>query len=141
MATHSSVLAWRIPGTGEPGGLPSMGSQSRTQLKRLSSSSSSSLQCWRPRFDPWMGKIPWRRKGQPTPAFLPGKPHGQRSLEGYSLWGRKESDTTEQLTLTFPLPFSVPLFDISADPEQSSNSPVLTLEIIVAFLSHLIAHI
>ena len=41
MATHSSVLAWRIPGMGEPGGLPSMGSQSRTQLKQLSSSSSS----------------------------------------------------------------------------------------------------
>ena len=40
MATHSSVLAWRIPGTGEPGGLPSMGSQSQTRLKRLSSSSS-----------------------------------------------------------------------------------------------------
>ena len=39
MATHSSVLAWRIPGTGEPGGLSSMGSQSRTQLKRLSSCS------------------------------------------------------------------------------------------------------
>ena len=44
MATHSSVLAWRIPGTGEPGGLPSMGSQSRTRLKRLSSSSSSSIE-------------------------------------------------------------------------------------------------
>ena len=42
MATHSSVLAWRIPGTGEPGGLPSLGSQSRTRLKRPSSSSSSS---------------------------------------------------------------------------------------------------
>ena len=42
MATHSSVLAWRIPGTGEPGGLPSMGLQSRTRLKRLSSSSGSS---------------------------------------------------------------------------------------------------
>ena len=41
MATHSSVLAWRIPGTGEPGGLPSIGSQSQTQLKQLSSSSSS----------------------------------------------------------------------------------------------------
>ena len=41
MATHSSVLAWRIPGTGEPGGLPSMGSQSQTRLKQLSSSSSS----------------------------------------------------------------------------------------------------
>ena len=39
MATHSSVLAWRIPGTGEPGGLPSVGSQGRTQLKGLSSSS------------------------------------------------------------------------------------------------------
>ena len=39
MATHSSVLPWRIPGTGEPGGLPSVGSQSRTRLKRLSSSS------------------------------------------------------------------------------------------------------
>ena len=43
MATHSSVLAWRIPGTGEPGGLPSMGSQSQTRLKRLSSSSSRPL--------------------------------------------------------------------------------------------------
>ena len=41
MATHSSVLAWRILGTGEPGGLPSMGSHSQTQLRRLSSSSSS----------------------------------------------------------------------------------------------------
>ena len=41
MATHSSVLAWRIPGTGEPGGLPSMGLQSRTRLTQLSSSSSS----------------------------------------------------------------------------------------------------
>ena len=43
MATHSSVLAWRIPGTGEPGGLPSMGSHSQTQLKWLSSSSSSTF--------------------------------------------------------------------------------------------------
>ena len=43
MATHSSVLAWRVPGTGEPGGLPSMGLQSWTRLKRLSSSSSSIL--------------------------------------------------------------------------------------------------
>ena len=44
MATHSCVLAWRIPGTGEPGGLPSMGSQSRTRLKRLSSSSRQHIQ-------------------------------------------------------------------------------------------------
>ena len=45
MATHSSVLTWRIPGTAESGGLPSMGSQSQTRLKRLSSSSRSSMHC------------------------------------------------------------------------------------------------
>ena len=37
----------------------------------------------------------WRRKWQPTPLFLPGESHGQKSLVGYSPWGRKESDTTE----------------------------------------------
>ena len=50
------------------------------------------------RFDPWVWKIPWRRKWQPTPVPLPGKSHGQRSLVGYSPWGRKESDTTERLS-------------------------------------------
>ena len=48
---------------------------------------------------PWVGKIPWRRKWQPTPVFLPGEFHGQRSLMGYSPRGRKESDMTEQLHL------------------------------------------
>ena len=51
-----------------------------------------------PGFDPWVGKIPWRRAWQPTPVFLPGESHGQRSLAGYSPWGRKESDTTERLS-------------------------------------------
>ena len=46
-------------------------------------------------FDPWVGKIPWRRKWQPTPGFLPGASHGRRSLVGSSPWGHKESDTTE----------------------------------------------
>ena len=55
------------------------------------------LQCGRPGFDPWVRKILWRRKWQPTPVFLPGKSHGQRSLVGYSPWGHNESDTTEQL--------------------------------------------
>ena len=59
------------------------------------------LQCRRPGFDPWVGKIPRRREWQPTPVFLPGEFHGQRSLAGYSPWGHKDSDTTEQLTLTF----------------------------------------
>ena len=52
-------------------------------------------QCRRHGFDPWVGKIPWRRKWQATPVFLPGKPHGQSSLVGYSPWGWKESDKTE----------------------------------------------
>ena len=46
-------------------------------------------------FDPWVGKVPWRRAWQPTPAFLPGESHGQKSLVGYSPWDHKESDTTE----------------------------------------------
>ena len=51
-------------------------------------------------FDPWVGKIPWRRKWQPTPVFLHREFVGQRSLVGYSPWGCKELDMTEQLTLS-----------------------------------------
>ena len=47
------------------------------------------------RFNPWVWKIPWRRKWQPILVFLPGKFHGQRRLAGYRLWGHKESDATE----------------------------------------------
>ena len=92
MATHSSVVAWRIPGTGEPGGLPSMG------LHRVghdwSDLAAAAAMClgfpagasdkeppanagdMRCRFHPWDGKIPWRREWQPTPVFLPGESHG-----------------------------------------------------------------
>ena len=45
---------------------------------------------WRHRFNPWVGKIPWRRKWQPAPVILPGETHGQRSLVHYSPRGRKE---------------------------------------------------
>ena len=48
-------------------------------------------------FDPWIRKIPWRRKWHSTLIFLPGESHGQRNLAGYSPWGCKELDTTEQL--------------------------------------------
>ena len=44
---------------------------------------------------PGSGRFPWRRAWQPTPVFLPGESHGQRSFVGYSAWGRKESDTAE----------------------------------------------
>ena len=50
---------------------------------------------WKTRVDPWVRKIPWRRQWQLTPVFLPGKSHGQRSLEGNRPWGLKELDMTE----------------------------------------------
>ena len=59
------------------------------------------LKCRWPGFDPWVGKIPWRRKWQPTPVLLPGESHGGRSLVCYSPWGHKESDTTERLHFHF----------------------------------------
>ena len=149
MATHSSVLAWRIP-TEEPGG------HSPWRGKELDTTKHSTntmykgfgwlrgqrirLQCGRPGFDPWVRKIYCRRDKLPTPVFLgfpgdsagkgsacnagdlglipglgrsPGEghgnplqcsclenPHGQRSLVGYSPWGRKESDTTERLSFS-----------------------------------------
>ena len=64
-------------------------------LPRLFSGKESACQGRRPRFDPWVSKIPWRRKRQPSPAFLPEKPHGQRSLAGYSSRGHRGLDTTE----------------------------------------------
>ena len=68
-----------------------------------SDSKSVCLQCGRSGFDPCVGKVPWRRKWHPTAVLLPGKPHGWRSLVGYSPWGRRESDTTEQLHFHFHL--------------------------------------
>ena len=64
---------------------------------RWLSGKESACQCRRHRFDSWVRKIPWRRQSQPTPVFLPGESHAQISLAGYSPWGLKESDTTEQL--------------------------------------------
>ena len=51
-------------------------------------------------FDPWVRKIPRRRKRQSTTVLLPGESHDERSLVGYSPWGHKESDMTERLTLS-----------------------------------------
>ena len=113
MATYSSVLAWRIPGTGEPGGLPSVG------LHRVGHDWSDlaaaaavhiyfaliyiflyiyiriCLQCRRPLFDTWVRKIFWMRAWQPTLVLLPRESHEQRILEGCGPYGHTESDTTE----------------------------------------------
>ena len=72
----------------------------RFRLPGWLSGKESTCPCRRHRFDPWVGKIPWRRKWQPTPVFLPGESHGQGKLVGYSSWGSKELDMTEH-THTF----------------------------------------
>ena len=72
------------------------------ELPRWLTGKESACQCRRhrrQRFSPWVRKIPWRRKWQPTPVFLPGKSHGQRSLVGHGPQGHKESDTTELLSV------------------------------------------
>ena len=61
------------------------------------------MQYRRPGFNPWVRKDPWRREWQPTLVFLTGKSNGQRSLVGYSPWGREELDTTELRTTTSPI--------------------------------------
>ena len=53
----------------------------------------------RRRFNPWVGKIPWRRAQQPAPVFLPGESHVQRAWQGCSPRGHEESDTTERLSM------------------------------------------
>ena len=81
MAPHSSTLAWKILWMEEPGELQSMGSL------RVGHDWVTSLSLFT--------FMHWRRKWQPTPVFLPGKPQGWGSLVGCHLWGRTESDTTE----------------------------------------------
>ena len=85
---------------------------------------------------PWVGKIPWRRKRQPTSVFLPGKSHGQRSQADHSPWGHKELDTVEWLiTHTLlcmggltccptPTPFWVPDSEFSGHSQQDRTSNV-----------------
>ena len=75
IAPHSSILAWKIPGTGEPGRLQSMGSR-RVGYNR----------------DFIFTFMHWRRKWQPTPVFLPGESQGRGSLVGCHLWGHDWSD-------------------------------------------------
>ena len=104
MATQSSILVWRIPGTEEPGGLPSLGctesdttdvtqqQQSIQEREELQSTLSIRLEV----ITLFKMKIqPHSRKWQPIPVFLPREFHGQRSLVGNSPQDHKESDTTK----------------------------------------------
>ena len=66
----------------------------KKKKKKSTCNAGDHLQCRKHGFKIWVGKIPYRRERLPTPAFLPGEFHGQRSLVGYSPWGRKEWDMT-----------------------------------------------
>ena len=80
----------------------------------------SACQCRRRRFNPWVGKIPWSRKWQPTPVFLPGESHGQRSPAGYSPWGRKKSDMTENTQeVSFKYTWFLKLLPSEINPSSS----------------------
>ena len=94
MATHSSILAWKITWMEEFGRLNGV-AESQTRLSDFtlpgdSDSKESIYNSGDPGSIPRWEKIPWRRAWQPTPVVLPGEFHGQRSLVGYSPWGRKE---------------------------------------------------
>ena len=87
---------------GDPGSIPGSGRSTGEGIGYLLQYSWASLmaqlviQCRRPGFNPWVGKIPGRRERLPTPVFWPGEFHGQ-----YSPWGCRESDTTEKSSLHF----------------------------------------
>ena len=111
MGIHPSILAWKIPWTEEPGGLQPFRHHvigltdaflnipiHPRGLPRWLNGKESICWCKRRRFSPWVGKIPWRRKWQPTSVLLLGKSHGQRRLAGSSPQDCKELDTTERLT-------------------------------------------
>ena len=120
MATHSSILAWRIPGTGEPGGLPSMAShrvghdwsdlasaaasagewsKSKGFFPGGSDCKESSCNAGDLGSIPGLGRSPGEGNGNPLRYSCLENPHEQRSLTGYSPWGGKELDITEQLCI------------------------------------------
>ena len=79
---HVNILQWSHAVGGFPDG--ANGKESTCRCRRFG-------------FDPCVGTMPWRRKWQPTPVFLPGESHGQRSLAGCSPWGHKETQLTAQM--------------------------------------------
>ena len=85
------------------------------------------LQCGRPRFDPWISNILWRRKWQPTTVFLPGEFHGQRSLVGLSPWGHKQSDMTIWLTHACVQTYRMSQLFASGDQSIGASASVLPM--------------
>ena len=109
------------------------GFRHRSVGKESSCNSGICLQCKRPRFDSWVWKISWSRKWQPTPVFLPGESHGQRSPEGYRPPGLQEWDTSVQfssvtklcMTLCDPMDRSTPGLPVHHQLPESTHTHVL----------------
>ena len=94
------------------------------------------------RFHPWVGKIPWRWKWQPTSVLLPGEFHGQRSLASYSSWGCKELDMTEVLILslfTFK-EIQVPSVDIICTTSPPGDCNVVNQILLTNYLALMSAY-
>ena len=83
-------------------------------------------ECGKPGFNPWVGKISWRRKWQPTPVFFPGKSHERKSLVGYSPWGHKKSDMTEQLSDLLNILFPYGFHSIECNSPSCTMRPCLS---------------
>ena len=116
---------------GDPGSIPGSGSSPGEGIgyppqyswASLVAQTVKNLSAMRPEFDPWVGKIPWRREWLPTPAFLPEEFHGQRIREGYSPWGHKELDTTEQLSFLSLLPLVIRTYQTYRSVVSDSLQP------------------
>ena len=100
----------------------------------------SACQCRRPGFEPWVGKIPWRRKWQPSPVFLPGESRGQRRMAGYSPWGcRVRHDWMTKHTHTH----SWPMYNIIQSSALQSLNVILHLQLVkdIGYIPHVVQYI
>ena len=102
LTNHLSTWTLKLRSPKQRGSSPKPGLPWRLSGKQ------SACWCRRHGFNPWVGKIPWKRKWQPTPVFLLGESHGQRSLAGYGPWGRKRVGHTEWLNNNSPKQINKP---------------------------------
>ena len=102
------------------------------RLPRWLSGKESTCQYRRPRFNLWVGKIPWRRKWQPAPVFLPGQPHGKKSLAAYSpsCHKRVRHDlATKQQSLTLPSDICKGIFPALSETRISQLLAIAVLQV------------
>ena len=140
MATHSSVLAWRIPGTGAWWSAVYGVAQSRTQLKRQQQQQQQQSNKWdslvaqtvkRLGFNPRVRKIPWRRKWQPTPVLLPRKFHGSGRLQSMGFDGGTWWATAHGVTKSWTQLSNFMNTVLTNSIQKSQNSSLLLFGLIL----------